>query len=208
MAARAALAETRRGRRVLEVRHRIVDAARALFEEHGFEATRVSAICERADVADKTFFNHFPTKSDVLRAIAADALDDLLEQIETVRKRPGGTRERLRAFFEQPGDFALNPFFVPGTEPVPASVALGHPPDLSGQPGRAHRPLRKLDPVAFGRLVGEVVEQVGDHVEPRALLVVRVGDVPGGPGGVGRGEHGVARPGVVVPSLVGREVHR
>jgi AcrR family transcriptional regulator len=99
--AQAPLADTRRQRRVLEVRQRIVDAARALFEQHGFEATKVSAICERADVADKTFFNHFGTKSDVLRAIAADALDELLGQIEQARKAPGGTRERLRAFFEQ-----------------------------------------------------------------------------------------------------------
>jgi AcrR family transcriptional regulator len=95
-----ALPDTRRQRRLLEVRHRIVDAARELFEQQGFEATKVSAICARADVADKTFFNHFPTKGDVLRAIAADALDELLGEIEDARKAPGGTRERLRTFFE------------------------------------------------------------------------------------------------------------
>ena len=98
---------SRRTRRWLEVRRRIVESAVALFDAQGFADTKVSDICERADVANKTFFNHFPTKNDLLREIAQGALDRFLAVIEEARKTPGGTRERLRALFERIADDAL-----------------------------------------------------------------------------------------------------
>ena len=92
---------SRRERRKLELRNRILEAAFALFEEQGFHAARVAEICERADVAQKTFFNHFPSKHDVLREIAELALEQLLVDIEAARKLPGSTRDRLLHFFDQ-----------------------------------------------------------------------------------------------------------
>jgi AcrR family transcriptional regulator len=92
-------APTRRERRKLEVRARLLAAAEALFDQHGIGATRISEICERADVAQKTFFNHFATKQDLLRALAASFLEELLVDVEAARKRPGSTPERLTAFF-------------------------------------------------------------------------------------------------------------
>jgi AcrR family transcriptional regulator len=89
----------RRARRKLELRARMLEAAVALFDERGVHETKVADICARADVAQKTFFNHFATKQDLLRALAASALDELLVDVEAVRKRPGPTRERLAAFF-------------------------------------------------------------------------------------------------------------
>jgi AcrR family transcriptional regulator len=90
---------SRRERRKLEVRRRILDAAEVLFDARGVTATRIAEICERADVAEKTFFNHFASKQDLLRELAAGALGRLLADIEQARKRPGTTRERLIAFF-------------------------------------------------------------------------------------------------------------
>ena len=100
-------APTRRERRKLEVRARLLGAAEALFDQHGIAATKISEICERADVAQKTFFNHFATKQDLLRALAASFLEVLLTDIEEARKRPGGTPERLTAFFACIVDNAL-----------------------------------------------------------------------------------------------------
>lgn len=98
---------SRRGRRRQELRLRIIEAAVALFDEQGFDATKVSEICDRADVANKTFFNYFPTKSDLLREIAQSALDQFLGEIEQARTAPGGTRERLHALFARIADNAL-----------------------------------------------------------------------------------------------------
>ena len=97
---------TRRERRKREVRGRILAAAVGLFDERGFGATKVAEICERADVAHKTFFNHFPSKRHLLRAVAGDAVDQLLVEIEEARKRPGSTRERLLQFFGRVADNA------------------------------------------------------------------------------------------------------
>jgi AcrR family transcriptional regulator len=91
----------RRERRKLEVRHRILLAAAELFAERGLRRTKVTEICERADVAEKTFFNHFPSRQHVVRALAEEAMRTLLADIEAIRKEPGSTRDRLRRFFEQ-----------------------------------------------------------------------------------------------------------
>ncbi len=91
----------RRERRKQEMRARILDAASALFDEQGYAATRVAEICERADVAHKTFFNHFPSRRHLLRELAGRALRELLLDIESVRKHPASTAERLDRFFDR-----------------------------------------------------------------------------------------------------------
>jgi AcrR family transcriptional regulator len=90
---------SRRERRKLELRGRILAAAAELFTQHGFAAAKVADICERADVAHKTFFNHFPSKQHLLREIASSAIDELLVDIEAARKQGHSTPERLAAFF-------------------------------------------------------------------------------------------------------------
>jgi AcrR family transcriptional regulator len=95
---------TRRERRKLEVRTRILDAARDLFGERSFSTTRVTEICERADVAEKTFFNHFPSKQDLLSELASEGLDVLLTWIEAARKRGDTTAARIELFFDAVAD--------------------------------------------------------------------------------------------------------
>ena len=90
---------SRRERKKLEVRGRISEAALALFDERGFHTTTVAEICERADVADKTFFNYFPSKRHLLREVAKQALARLLAMVEEVRREPGTTTDRLQTVF-------------------------------------------------------------------------------------------------------------
>jgi len=91
---------SRRERRRLEIRERIVQAAASLFETRGYEATTVNEIAERSDIAYGTFFNHFPSKLDLLRELADLELRGLFEDVEQVRKRPGGFAEHLVQIFE------------------------------------------------------------------------------------------------------------
>ena len=105
MSTAAAVNETppaggRRERRKLEVRRRMLEAAEALFEERGVQQATVAEICERADVAHKTFFNHFPAKQDLVRALADESLEILLAEIDAARAAGRTTGERLRVFFE------------------------------------------------------------------------------------------------------------
>ena len=56
---------TRRERKKEETKGRIAEVALELFRRKGVEATTVEEICEKADVAKGTFFNHFPHKEAV-----------------------------------------------------------------------------------------------------------------------------------------------
>lgn len=89
----------RRERRRIELRERILEAARALFEERGYDATKVSEICQRADVAYGTFFSHFPEKRDVLRQLADLSVQDVAEDLEELAKQPGTIEDQLVALF-------------------------------------------------------------------------------------------------------------
>ncbi len=91
---------TRRERRRLEVSNRVLDAAEALFVEKGFDETTVAEICEAADVAYGTFFNHFPAKSDVLLAMGARAVEDISQQLSALSCRPGPIGDALTLLFE------------------------------------------------------------------------------------------------------------
>lgn len=82
------------------MRARILKAAGELIQVHGFRETRVDDICERADIAHKTFFNHFPSKLDLLREIAHVGIEQLMFEIESIRKAELGTPERIRRLFD------------------------------------------------------------------------------------------------------------
>ena len=97
--ARAVLPFSRRERRVREVHERILKAAIERFAEQGVESTKVDEICAVADVAQKTFFNHFPTKQHVVREIAEGFLHDLLAILDEARRQGGTTAQRLERFF-------------------------------------------------------------------------------------------------------------
>jgi AcrR family transcriptional regulator len=91
---------SRRERRRFEMRARILQAAGELIQVHGFRETRVEDICERADIAHKTFFNHFPSKLELLREIAHVGIEQLMFDIESIRKAELGTPERIHRFFD------------------------------------------------------------------------------------------------------------
>jgi len=90
---------SRRERRKLELRARILETAAGLFADQGFHETRVAEVCDRADIAQKTFFNHFPSKLHLLREIAHSGMERLLVEIEASLELELSTRERLHGLF-------------------------------------------------------------------------------------------------------------
>lgn len=90
---------SRTERRKAKLRARVLEAAAELFERDGIEATSVEALCARADVARRTFFNHFPSKQELVRELAGYAVEQLLGEIRDARSRGRDTGDRLRRFF-------------------------------------------------------------------------------------------------------------
>jgi AcrR family transcriptional regulator len=77
-----------RERKKRQTQEAIAAAAMALFLERGFDAVTVADVARAADVAEKTVFNHFPTKEDL---VFFRSEDRLAEQVEAIRGRPPGT---------------------------------------------------------------------------------------------------------------------
>ena len=65
-----------------ETRRRIVECARKLFSDKGFEHTTTRDIAEAAGTAAGTMFNYFPTKEALAMTIVDDALDEARTEFE------------------------------------------------------------------------------------------------------------------------------
>ena len=90
--------EGRRERKKHEVRARIYETARQLFLEHGFEATTVAQFAEAADVAQGTFFNHFPSKQAVLAELTNEVSGYLQSMVDQQLARPVSALDRITGF--------------------------------------------------------------------------------------------------------------
>lgn len=86
-------------RRRRETRGRIVAAAGELFGTQGFKATTVLDICAEADVAQQTFFNHFPSKADVTLELVRLGQEFVVATIDDVLEEQASTTARLESLF-------------------------------------------------------------------------------------------------------------
>ncbi|TDP97353.1 TetR/AcrR family transcriptional regulator [Labedaea rhizosphaerae] len=77
------------------MRTRLLEAALALFAERGYEATTITDIAERADVARQTVLNHYPHKRDFVLAWGASRRDRIAEQA----RLDGPAAANLHRFF-------------------------------------------------------------------------------------------------------------
>ena len=91
-----------RQKRSLGKQARLKAAALAVFGEKGFEGASIEEIARRADLAVGTFYQHFPSKRQLLLVL----MDELLEGLSRLELRPKGTadirtglRELLSAAF-------------------------------------------------------------------------------------------------------------
>src|SRR3954447_12339619 len=62
----AATTEGLRERKKRQTRETIAHAAMSLFAAHGFDAVTVADVARAADVSEKTVFNYFPAKEDLV----------------------------------------------------------------------------------------------------------------------------------------------
>ncbi len=102
-------------KRTQETRNRILDAARALFRDQGFDATSVDQIATVAEVAKGTVFAHFTDKTGLLTATKVEALAGLLADVRAAQPTADTTPavDRLMgrltpwlALFREDKDFA------------------------------------------------------------------------------------------------------
>jgi AcrR family transcriptional regulator len=107
-----------RERKKLEMRERLSAVALRLFDEHGFDHVRVADIAVAANVSEKTVYNYYATKEDLLlggwemvevellgaireRAPGVPVLDVVREHSLAVAERVGQTPAAERAAFHR-----------------------------------------------------------------------------------------------------------
>jgi len=73
---------------------RILEAATTLFREHGFDAVKMEAIAAAAEVSIGTIYNYYQNKGDLLVAIVAMEVNEVLAAGEQVISKPPHSAER------------------------------------------------------------------------------------------------------------------
>ena len=94
----------RRERTKAANRAAILDAARAVFAEQGYEGARVREIIRRTDLASGTFYNYFPDKDAIFVALIEEAGEEARRRVRNARRSASTASEFVedgyRAFFE------------------------------------------------------------------------------------------------------------
>jgi AcrR family transcriptional regulator len=148
-----------RERKKQQTRQAIAEAARALFVERGFEAVRVTEIAAAADVSQKTVFNYFPTKEDLV-FWRLEAFEE--EILGAVRERGKG-ESALTAF----GRFVLTPRgLIDDDDPAAREALLGITRMITASPALAAR-----EQQVFLRFTGSLARLLAEETgaEPGAV---------------------------------------
>ncbi|MBN1290054.1 MAG: TetR/AcrR family transcriptional regulator [Actinobacteria bacterium] len=142
----------------------LVEAARQLFVENGYDATSVSDIVKAAGVAQGTFYWYFNSKEKVLDAVAERFAGKIFERIKRVAESDELTPDRkIWAIFEAAGS---------SVEEGGKIVEEFHSPKFSRYHDRIARYfLKRLIPV-LSRVIFEGVEQgVFDTPSPEMAAI-------------------------------------
>ena len=97
----------------LDARDRILQSASELFYRNGISASGVDTLIDRANVANATFYRHFPSKDDLviawLQGRSARWLDWVVPELE---RRTDSPLRKLVEFFEVLGDWLEQHEFI------------------------------------------------------------------------------------------------
>ena len=85
----------RKERDKVEMRRRILDAARDLFARDGYEAVTMRAIAEAIEYSPTTIYNHFEDKDDVVKACCEEDFTQLLGAL-SLQQQPADPVEAIR----------------------------------------------------------------------------------------------------------------
>lgn len=99
-------------------RGQLVEGARQLFEQHGYEGTSTEQIVQQAGVTRGALYHHFQDKKDVFRAVITDIEDDVAEGAARAWKTQMNPWDRLIAgqlhFFEATSPATVRLLLVEG----------------------------------------------------------------------------------------------
>lgn len=87
---------SRRERKKIETRQRLMQVALRLFRNQGYDATTVEQITQAVGVAKGTFFNYFESKEAILPALAEWRFQKLQEALTVEHSAPASPVARIK----------------------------------------------------------------------------------------------------------------
>jgi len=79
----------------------ILDAARAVFAEVGFGGASVRDVIRRTDLASGTFYNYFPDKESLFRAVLEESAEKVRARVRAARREAHSLEEFVSAGFRE-----------------------------------------------------------------------------------------------------------
>ena len=79
----------------------ILDAARGVFAELGYGSTSVRDIVRRTDLASGTFYNYFPDKESLFRAVLEQSAEEVRARVQAARREAGSLEEFVAAGYRE-----------------------------------------------------------------------------------------------------------
>jgi AcrR family transcriptional regulator len=159
-----------RERKKQRTRALIADTARRLFVERGFDAVTVTEVARAAEVAQKTVFNYFPTKEDLVYWQLETFEDELLGAIR--EREPG---ESVLAAF---GRFVLVPRgLLADQDPGAAEHLAALTQMITASPALLERERQILEryTASLAALIAEETGVTADDVEPWVAASALIG---------------------------------
>jgi AcrR family transcriptional regulator len=156
----------RRAQSSAATRERIVDAAAALYQDQGVNATTLQAIADRADVSRGTILHHFGGAAGILDAVAERVLITLELPDEHIFDGVVGDEARLRAYV-----IAMNRFFRRSTGWWAVFVSEMQRPELKAREAEYYERMAGLQTLALGDLAADraVNIVVGSLIHPGTI---------------------------------------
>jgi AcrR family transcriptional regulator len=83
----------------------IIAAARAVFAELGYGTATVRDVIRRTELASGTFYNYFPDKESLFRAVLDESATKVRARVQSARRRAGSLEEFVAAGYREYFDF-------------------------------------------------------------------------------------------------------
>jgi AcrR family transcriptional regulator len=83
----------------------IIAAARAVFAERGYGSATVRDVIRRTNLATGTFYNYFPDKESLFRAVVEESATKVRARVQAARRRAGSLEEFVAAGYHEYFDF-------------------------------------------------------------------------------------------------------
>lgn len=82
-------------------RQEILDKAKILFLQQGYDETPISSILQSVGIAKGTFYHYFKSKNELLNALVEQMTEQIMEQINPILESPTlSAREKMEQYFE------------------------------------------------------------------------------------------------------------